>query len=155
MVNAKVVDDVKTLLHLWQYAELENRLITRIDHWRGEIISQIIDTNPDLPIEERHIILNRNTTPPADSTLSKPIDKWLQTQQNSSTTTSLTDTGEDIDPQMGSITTNNSVSIDDQLSLTLDDPQDTSTTATIRTILEIQPRRNSKTHQRIPVTITS
>ena len=37
----------------------------------------------------------------------------------------MTDTGEDIDPQMGSITTENPVSINDQLNLTLDDPQDT------------------------------
>jgi hypothetical protein len=78
MDNAKVVDDVKTLLHLCQYAEIENRLITRIDHWRDEIISHIINTNPDLPMEERNIILNRNTTPPADDTLSQPIDEWLQ-----------------------------------------------------------------------------
>ena len=38
MDNAKVVDGVKTLLHLCQYAEIENRLITRIDHWRNEIM---------------------------------------------------------------------------------------------------------------------
>ena len=39
MDNAKVVDGVKTLLHLCQYAEIENGLITRIDHWRNEIMS--------------------------------------------------------------------------------------------------------------------
>ena len=60
-------------------------------------MSHIIDTNPDLPIEERNIILIRNTTPPADSTLSKPIDEWLLTHQDPSTTTNLTHTEENID----------------------------------------------------------
>ena len=32
MVNAKVINDVKTLLHICQYAELENKLITKINH---------------------------------------------------------------------------------------------------------------------------
>ena len=37
----------------------------------------------------------------------------------------MTDTGENIDSQMGSIITENPVSVDDHLSRTLDDPQDT------------------------------
>ena len=54
MDNARIMNDVKAVLHLCQYAELENKLIIRITHWRREIMSHMINIDPDLSIEERN-----------------------------------------------------------------------------------------------------